>query len=186
MGEDIPVLKYRIYRYTCRDTQKSYIGCSCISHQSTRAGKNGRNYVRKNGMFGKAIQENGWDSFDYDVIGYAADKDVAYAMEQTAISLFNTLFPNGYNLEDGGVEGHSVHVESREKLILNPLISNQCKKVIQYDLNGNKLNEFYSIEEAARSIGVKSKHLSSCLHEKKGYSKTLKGYKWKFANVSEG
>ena len=50
------------------------------------------------------------------------------------------------------------------------------KKVKQYDLSGNLLNEFNSISEAARNVGVNVAFLSRTCN-KENY--TAAGFKWK-------
>ena len=52
------------------------------------------------------------------------------------------------------------------------------KKVIQMDLNGNVLNEFYSQKEAARTVGCFASGISRC---SRGLIEHCGGYKWKIA-----
>lgn len=57
----------------------------------------------------------------------------------------------------------------------------RCKKVIQYDLNGNFIKEYSSIKEACKELNIKNKHIGQCC--KKHYGrKTVSGYKWEFAD----
>ena len=50
------------------------------------------------------------------------------------------------------------------------------KKVEQYDLNGNLLNIFYSISDAARHVNISPQFLSRTCN-KENY--TAAGFKWK-------
>lgn len=52
----------------------------------------------------------------------------------------------------------------------------KCKKVNQYDLNGNYIKTFNSIIEAQKEVG--STHICQCL---KGKFEQTKGYKWRYA-----
>lgn len=51
------------------------------------------------------------------------------------------------------------------------------KKVIQYDLKGNLLNEYESLNEAELKTNVKYQHISSCC---RGKQKTAGGFKWRY------
>lgn len=54
---------------------------------------------------------------------------------------------------------------------------NICKKVIQYDLNGNFIKEYCSINEASRQLKISH---SSIILALKGKTKHAHGYKWKY------
>ena len=54
------------------------------------------------------------------------------------------------------------------------------KKVIQFDLQGNRLNSFYTCTEAAEYIGCTLSNISSCCN---GVTKTSKGYVWKYESI---
>ena len=45
-------------------------------------------------------------------------------------------------------------------------LSNTTKKVIQYDINMNKLNEFYSIVDASNQLNLNVATISNCCSEK--------------------
>ena len=57
-------------------------------------------------------------------------------------------------------------------------LSNSTKKVIQYDLQMNKLNEFYSIVEAVKILNLTERIvIDSC----KGRSKNKCGFLFRYA-----
>lgn len=56
--------------------------------------------------------------------------------------------------------------------------STNCRSVIQLDEEGNILNEFYSLAQASRFIGVKS--YTGISKVCNGTAKTAGGYHWKF------
>ena len=62
--------------------------------------------------------------------------------------------------------------------VLNPM----SKKILQYDLNGNFINEFGSLHEAFRCTGVKVPNISRCAS---GKLKQTGGYIWEYAYISE-
>lgn len=51
----------------------------------------------------------------------------------------------------------------------------QCKKVYQYDLEGNFIKEWESIAEASRKLKIYSQYISNCINKK---WKTGGGYIW--------
>lgn len=53
----------------------------------------------------------------------------------------------------------------------------RSKAVIQYDLNGNKINEFPAVMEAMRQTGIHEANIRGCI---KGKGKTAGGYIWKY------
>lgn len=58
--------------------------------------------------------------------------------------------------------------------------SHPTKKVVeQYSLGGAKINEYISINEAARQTGIRVGDISACCNSKQ---KTAFGYIWKFKN----
>lgn len=187
----------------------------------------------------------GIDNFTYKIICICFDED-ANKYEKEYIKMYNTIYPNGYNLLEGG-DNHK-HNEYTKKIISEKLtgeknpcfgikktleevkkmsermkgdkhpcfgkkfteeekqkridryknnpktrekISNSLinyykknkgvnkktnKRVEQYDINGNLINEFYSISEAARSVNINVSFLSRTCN-KENY--TAGGFIWK-------
>lgn len=58
------------------------------------------------------------------------------------------------------------------------LNNKHSKSVVKIDLNGEKLEEYYSVSQAAREMNL---HYSSILAACNGKSKTSGGFKWKYA-----
>lgn len=56
-------------------------------------------------------------------------------------------------------------------------VKRKGKPVIQYDLKGNKINEFNKMVEAEKITGIKADYISSCA---KGWQKTAGGFVWKY------
>lgn len=106
---------YRVYCYTNQVTGQKYVGCTHL-HQSTRAGKNGRQYVKTCSAFGAAITKYGWNNFQYEVLENNLTKEQAEVNEQFWISKLDTIYPNGYNLDSGGRSGHKEHNITKQKI----------------------------------------------------------------------
>lgn len=66
---------------------------------------------------------------------------------------------------------------SEETKALQSLNNGKSKKVNQYDLQGNFINQFRSASQAGRELGVKSSNISSCAL---GKIKTGGGFIWKY------
>jgi hypothetical protein len=66
--------------------------------------------------------------------------------------------------------------------IYKQIISKRNRKVIQFDINGNRLNSFDSCREAARYIGAASasSNINRCCN---GKSKTSMGFVWKYEPI---
>ena len=88
---------------------KKYIG---ITHQKPeRRWRNGKGY--QCGYFKNAIEKYGWDNFEHIILCDSLTFNDAKQKEKYYISLYNTKFPNGYNLTDGG-EGTVNWIPSKE------------------------------------------------------------------------
>lgn len=61
--------------------------------------------------------------------------------------------------------------------MMNGEYDGKCKAIIQYDLEGNFVEEYYSINSAERIINVNHTHIGDVC---KGKRITAGGYKWKY------
>jgi len=76
-------------------------------------------------------------------------------------------------------EANKGHRNSQES-INKQIISNRRNKTIQFNIEGNRLNEFNSCKEAAKYIGSTTSGISRCCL---GKTKTAKGYVWKYESI---
>jgi group I intron endonuclease len=74
------------------------------------------------------------------------------------------------------LKGRKLSQESINKRI----ISRRINKIIQFDIEGNRLNSFDSCKEAAEYIGASLSNICSCCN---GHSNTAKGYVWKYEPI---
>lgn len=99
--------------------------------------------------------------------------------EMSYIRLFKSFGANLLNEKSGG-EGGQFSEATIEKIR-----NSQKKKIVyQYDLQGNFLNEFISISEAARNTKSNVYHISStCNRDRKRKGRIMEnGFLWKFKN----
>ena len=73
-------------------------------------------------------------------------------------------------------KGRKLSQESINKRI----ISRRINKTIQFDIEGNRLNEFDSCKEAAEYIGISLNSINLCCI---GKAKTAKGFVWKYEPI---
>ena len=147
--KQFPRLNYGyIYKYTS-PIGKSYVGQTVRSLYS-RAGLNGRNYYASLAFYG-AIQKYGFENFSVEILGEypieQLDERGAYYIEY-----YNSLAPNGYNLLEGG--------KSAAKKAA-------CKKINQFDLEGNFIKQYSSLKEAAEDNNTQYQSISAVLRGKR-------------------
>jgi group I intron endonuclease len=64
----------------------------------------------------RAMAKHGVENFKFEVLLYAKDSDYLNLMERNCISTYNTLSPNGYNLDTGGGVEKKLSEETKQKL----------------------------------------------------------------------
>ena len=92
-----------IYMLTCIPTEMSYIGQTIRKLQ-----KRLREHQCKgntNRRISNAIHHYGWTSFKVDILHKDVPQSNLDWLERHSIWIFNTLSPNGYNLQEGGNNG---------------------------------------------------------------------------------
>lgn len=76
----------------------------------------------------------------------------------------------------GGFKWKYVNDELNSKIEKSPIRDN-CKSILQFDKNNNKINTFNSLTEASIITGINLKSISSCLTGKR---KSVNGFIWKY------
>lgn len=169
---------YSLYKITNLLNNKKYIGVT-NRNPKERFSEHKRN---KKSFIGKAIQANGAENFSFEVLlTNIPDSDIS-RLECKYIEQYNTLLPNGYNADLGGVEYHK-HSNYIKKDISEKGMGNKNSKyiadILMYDKQGNFIRRFQSAREAARYLGNESKNvgINYCLNNKQ---KTAYGFIWKY------
>lgn len=162
-----------IYRYIS-PSEKSYVGQTIqgntrkVQHKYNAHDKSYAGYYLP---FYCAIRKYGWDSFQYEVLKTidldTSEQDLNY-WEIYYIGFYDS-FNNGYNLTIGG-NG------------LNSITHPSCKKVIQYSLEGNFINSYFSVAEAARNLGIDSSRIAKCCRLQ---VKSCGGFQWRYSTSEE-
>jgi group I intron endonuclease len=107
-----------IYLITNTATGKMYVGQS--NGIKRRFNRHRRAAVTKNHReafyLHNSISKHGVDNFKFEILLYSKDRDYLNLMEQRCIDSYNTLSPNGYNLDTGGGVSRTVSEATKEKM----------------------------------------------------------------------
>ena len=147
-----------------------------------------------------AILKYGKENFKVEQIDIALDQGELDYKEMQYIKYYNTLAPNGYNLDTGGkgsrklseitcykISEHHANVSGE----LNPMYGKErpevglrnkltkSKAVNQFTIDGIFIAQDPSIREAERQTGIDNRWISGVCKGKYGY-KTAGGYLWEY------
>ena len=110
---------WTVYVHTNKSNGKRYVGIT--SRVPELRWQNGTAY-RNNTHFNAAIQQDGWDGFEHDIIAQGLSFDKACEMEREYIKQYNlTDRRYGYNMTDGGegICGYEFSAEQRQRMRAN-------------------------------------------------------------------
>ena len=170
---------YNLYKITNLLNNKCYIG---ITNRNPEERFAEHKKPSASSFIGKAIQSDGIDNFSFEIILTNIEDSEISKLECEYIKKYNSLLPNGYNADLGGVEYHK-HSDYIKNIISEKGKGNKNSKyvadVLMYDKQGKLLKRFQSAREAARYLGNESKNvgINYCLNNKQ---KTAYGYIWKY------
>lgn len=109
-----------------------------------------------------AIDEFGWDNIQHNVLFEHLTKEEAEEIEIQLIEKYETTNINfGYNTAFGGLE------------------TTPMKRVAQYDLQGNFINQFSSVREASKIVGCQETSIALVCRQS-GEQKQTGGFMWRY------
>lgn len=170
---------YSLYKITNLLNNKNYIG---ITNRKLEERFAEHKKLSSKSFISKAIQSDGVDNFSFEVLLTEIENKDISDLECEYIKKYNSLLPNGYNADLGGVEYHK-HSDYIKQIISEKGRGNKNSKyvadILMYDEQGNLLNRFQTAREAARYLGNESKNvgINYCLN---GKQKIAYGYVWKY------
>ena len=132
-----------------------------------------------------AIEKYGRQNFKVEQIDIALDQAELDYKEMQYIKLYDTLAPNGYNLDLGGKGGRNVSGENNPMFgVKRPEVGlrnkqTKGKAVNQFSIDGIFIAQYPSIREAERQTGIDNAWISGCCRGKYGY-KTAGGFIWNY------
>ena len=178
------------YIYLTTDTTNGmqYVG----QHHYNKEGELDPNY-HGSGVIIKNIYKKRPETLKEEYIKTCYSEEEMCSDEQYYINFYDTLWPNGYNLTEGG-DGWSGGPceETRRKLSEShkgkvppnkgiPMSEEQkkklSKKVLQFTLDGEFIREWPSVAEVGRN-GYNFSHIAACC---RGEYKQAYGFKWCYA-----
>ena len=87
-----------IYKITNTINDNAYIG-QTVQPFKTRIRQHRHN---RKSLIGKAIHKYGWENFTVEILESCTSREELNEREKYYIAFYNTVYPNGYNLTDGG------------------------------------------------------------------------------------
>jgi group I intron endonuclease len=91
-----------IYKWTCAVTDMSYVGQTVSTLQHRWSGHKQQAKRGSTWEFHKAIREFGSENFVGEILCECQTAEALDQMEQVLIAEFDTTWPNGYNMRNGG------------------------------------------------------------------------------------
>ena len=191
---------FKVYMHVNKINHKKYVGITKQKPQTRW--RNGYGYDYKGSKFNKAIKKYGWDNFEHFILCDNLTEKEAKDLEVFFIKKFDS-YNNGYNGTLGGdfvslgnhnKLGKKLTNEQRKKISeshkgktswikgkhhTDETKIKMAKPVIQYDLNGNFVAEYFGLNEAQRKTGIQQKDITLVCQGKR---QTAKGYIWQYAN----
>lgn len=131
-----------IYKITNIINGKSYIG-QTIRSPKKRWEEHKKNALLINTPFYQSIKKYGSDNFLFEIIDKAFSVEDLNKKEEECIKLFNTMFPSGFNLKEGG-SNKKYSSFSKEKMSMarkgKKLTGKALESTTRHlkNLNGNK------------------------------------------------
>lgn len=121
--------------------------------------------------FHRALKKYGFENFEWKIIDRAETEKEIIEKEIVWIKELNTCIhatnSNGYNITIGGEGG----------------VSWNSRPVVQFDLNGEYVNEYLSCAHAAVETKIQRHSISNCA---RGVAKTAGNYQWRFKDDCNG
>lgn len=163
----------------------------------------------KHPYFANAILKYGWENFKHEILCASLTKQEARNKEKEYISYYKQG-GKSYNITDGGegIWGYHFTEEQRKRLsesrkgikqspktIAKRVAKNTgkvrtdeqkmktSKPVVQYDLQGNFIAEYFGINEASRQTGINNAHIGDCCNNIRN-RKSAGGFIWRFKGDS--
>lgn len=159
-----------IYKIKNKIDNKTYIGQTTQDLESRW--RNHRKNSSKCRYLKSAFKKYGVENFDFQLVCITFDNQLD-DMEIKYIEQYKCLVPNGYNIRLGGNSGK--HHEETKRKIAATLLKN--RKVIQFDIDGNRLKSFNSLTEAAKYVGCSPSTIGHCCNDD---IKTAAGFRWRY------
>lgn len=170
--------RYTLYCHINKSNGKMYFGITKNTISQRYHGSHG--YVGCP-IFYNAIKKYGWDNFIHLALYEHFTRQEAELAEIIFIHTFDTTNPKrGYNIQSGGQSTGEVSEEGHRRLVEAASGANapRRKPIVVFDLQGNKIEEFVTIEEC------KKKYKSTIIWKNADrYSHAINGFFFRFKSI---
>lgn len=133
-----------VYCYTNKINSKKYIGQTLWEKQRYNQHKN----CCEDSLFHRAVKKYGFDNFDYEILFESDKVEDLNQKEMEYIKVFNTLAPNGYNIDAGGRNNYHGEPEKDSKILMSKakgvLTEEEIRMLRQEYLNHGHPVELYN------------------------------------------
>lgn len=132
-------MKKAIYKFTNKDNGMIYIGAT--SRPKKRY--NEHFYYKNNVYFSNVAHQLGEDKFDFEIIGWYENWE---EKEKYYIDYYNSLFPNGYNIDSGGGKPPTFHGEESPSCKITKETADAIKAdLLNYSIRRRDIIKKYNI-----------------------------------------
>ncbi len=185
-------VKERIFTVYMHVTPNMKIYVGVTSQKVKKRWNYGRGY-KHNFYFSRAIKKYTWENITHIIMAEKLTKHEAYQLEIDTIKYWDTTDPaKGYNISKGG-EKTTYKMQFSDEVKLKMSVSRKgrkhtkearlkigignSKQIIQYDLKGNFIKKWESIELASNTLSINRSNIGACCN---GLYITAAGYMWRF------
>lgn len=184
------MLKTGIYKITCLKNLKFYIGsASAYKAQESKKGFYRRFqrhlFTLKNNKHSNKILQNSWNKygqnqFKFEIIEFCIP-ELCREREQHYLNILQPFYPIGFNICKNSLNNiktivKSTNTQNRDLINLN---SHLQKSILQFDLNGNFIKEWFGITKTSKILNIKRQNIYKCC---RGTEKSAGGFIWKYKN----
>lgn len=158
-----------IYKYENNINHMIYIGQAIdLKERYQKHLKNIKDLTHQEDFY-KGLREFGLSNFSYEILEEFENFNPKQLdeLECYYIKKFNSMKPNGYNMVPGGSNGAGLA---------------KGKKVFQFDLFGNFIQEYPSAHIASRETGIDFSSICACCRGEKLHTQN---YQWKYDNSNK-
>ena len=200
---------YTVYLRTNKINGMQYVGqTSNISARNRQF----RNLKAKYSceIFDSDRRKYGIDNFELEILAEVETREEAWELEQTFIKVYNTIYPNGYNVSSGGkgakgvspwLKGKHLSEETRKKISIARMgegngmfgkeawnkgkhyeLKKRRTSIFEYDFDGNLIKKWNSLDEIENELNISHTGICQCIS---GRIPSFKSRIWSYAELSK-
>ena len=200
---------YTVYLRTNKINGMQYVGqTSNISARNRQF----RNLKAKYSceIFDSDRRKYGIDNFELEILAEVETREEAWELEQTFIRVYNTIYPNGYNVSSGGkgakgvspwLKGKHLSEETRKKISIARMgegngmfgkeawnkgkhyeLKKRRTSIFEYDFDGNLIKKWNSLDEIENELNISHTGICQCIS---GRIPSFKSRIWSYTELSK-